>query len=138
MVTQIRRRGCRLREGDPGWQTARRSCRAQVLPGNPDRFEPSLRGFGRTTSGAHRVVARKQAAHQTVSGLAGHSAVLHQRRWPLPDRYSVWRWTREQMAKAKKSSGDFSEREAWKWFAGEYPKLAEHLTRFANALKNRQ
>ena len=47
-------------------------------------------------------------------------------------------WTREQMAKAKKSSGDFSEREAWKWFAGEYPKLAEHLTRFANALKSRQ
>ncbi|MGH8246899.1 MAG: TaqI-like C-terminal specificity domain-containing protein, partial [Gammaproteobacteria bacterium] len=47
-------------------------------------------------------------------------------------------WTREQLAKARKSSTDFSEREAWKWFSSEHPKLAEHLTPFTDALKKRQ
>jgi hypothetical protein len=46
-------------------------------------------------------------------------------------------WTRQQMAKAKKAS-DFSEREAWKWFGSEHPKLADHLTSFMDALKKRQ
>ncbi len=47
-------------------------------------------------------------------------------------------WTREQMAKAKKGAADISERAAWSWFSDEYPKLAEHLTPFMDALKKRQ
>lgn len=47
-------------------------------------------------------------------------------------------WTRVRMTKMKMSSADYSEREAWKWFAGEYPKLAEHLVSFMDALKKRQ
>jgi len=47
-------------------------------------------------------------------------------------------WTREQMAKAKKRTADVSERAAWSWFSDEYPKLAEHLAQFADALKRRQ
>src|SRR5712672_1752300 len=47
-------------------------------------------------------------------------------------------WTREQMARAKKGASDFSEREAWKWFASECPKIAEHLAPFMDALKKRQ
>ena len=57
------------------------------------------------------------------------------------DRYLIvipCGWTREQMAKARKSSGDGSEREAWKWFAADHPKLAEHLAAFTDALKKRQ
>ena len=47
-------------------------------------------------------------------------------------------WTREQMAKAKKGAADISERAAWDWFSNEYPKLAEHLAPFTEALKKRQ
>jgi hypothetical protein len=47
-------------------------------------------------------------------------------------------WTREQMAKARKGATDISERAGWNWFSGEYPKLAEHLTPFTDALKKRQ
>ena len=47
-------------------------------------------------------------------------------------------WTREQMAKARKIAADISERSAWNWFSDEYPKLAEHLSPFMNALKKRQ
>ena len=47
-------------------------------------------------------------------------------------------WTRQEMAKAKKGSADFSEREAWKWLSREYPKLAEHLAPFADALRKRR
>jgi hypothetical protein len=47
-------------------------------------------------------------------------------------------WTREQMAKSKKAATDVSERTAWNWFGDEYPKLAEHLAPFADALKKRQ
>jgi hypothetical protein len=47
-------------------------------------------------------------------------------------------WTRQQMIKSKKGSTGFSEREAWNWFGSEYPKLAEHLSPFTEALRNRQ
>jgi hypothetical protein len=47
-------------------------------------------------------------------------------------------WTRKQMAKAKNSAADVSERAAWNWFSGEHPKLAEHLPPFMDALKKRQ
>ena len=65
------------------------------------------------------------------------------RRYSINDegRYLIvipCRWTHDQMAKAKKVSTGFSEREAWKWFGGEYPKLAEHLAPFMDGLKKRQ
>jgi hypothetical protein len=47
-------------------------------------------------------------------------------------------WTREHMVKGRQSSGEFPEREAWRWFASEHPKIAEHLTPFMDALKKRQ
>jgi hypothetical protein len=47
-------------------------------------------------------------------------------------------WTRQQMANANKSSPGVSERAAWSWFSGEFPKLAAHLAPFAEALKKRQ
>jgi len=47
-------------------------------------------------------------------------------------------WTRLQMVKAKKGPAGFSEREAWNWFSSEYPRLAEHLSLFTEALRNRQ
>ncbi len=47
-------------------------------------------------------------------------------------------WTRQQMTKQRKAAATFSEREAWDWFSHEYPKLAEHLTPFTDALHKRQ
>jgi len=47
-------------------------------------------------------------------------------------------WTRQQMVKAKIGSSDFSEREAWNWFSHDYPKIAEHLAAFSDALRKRQ
>ena len=41
------------------------------------------------------------------------------------------------MAKIAKRK-DNSERAAWNWFSNEYPKLSEHFTPFADALKKRQ
>ena len=47
-------------------------------------------------------------------------------------------WTREQMAKNKNVPTDISERAAWNWFSNAYPKLADHLAPFTEALKKRQ
>lgn len=42
-------------------------------------------------------------------------------------------WTRQRMGRPV-----LSEREAWNWFSKEYPPLASHLERFADAAKKRQ
>jgi hypothetical protein len=47
-------------------------------------------------------------------------------------------WTRRQMVDAKKAISDFSEREAWNWFNRNYPGIANHLSRFTEALRKRQ
>ncbi|TRZ84619.1 restriction endonuclease subunit R [bacterium] len=47
-------------------------------------------------------------------------------------------WTRREIARTKKGSAPFSEREAWNWFSGEYKNIAEHLAPFADALRKRQ
>jgi hypothetical protein len=47
-------------------------------------------------------------------------------------------WTRQQIVKASNDPADFSERGAWNWFSREYPGIAEHLTPFADRLRERQ
>jgi hypothetical protein len=47
-------------------------------------------------------------------------------------------WTKRQMAKARKNSSNFSEKEAWKWFSHEHPGIARHLEAFSDPLRKRQ
>ncbi len=47
-------------------------------------------------------------------------------------------WTRRELARAKKGSTQLTEREAWNWFSGEFENVANHLTRFEDALRKRQ
>jgi len=47
-------------------------------------------------------------------------------------------WTRRQMAKERKASADFSEREAWNWLSSEHPGIAGHLASFIDPLRKRQ
>jgi len=47
-------------------------------------------------------------------------------------------WTKQQLAKARHSSADLSEKEAWNWFSRQYPRVAKHLNTFIETLRKRQ
>ena len=47
-------------------------------------------------------------------------------------------WTSTEMSGAKTSRGAVSERDAWIWFTGAHPRLAEHLKQFEPACRKRQ
>ncbi len=47
-------------------------------------------------------------------------------------------WTSTEMRGANTSRGAVSERDAWNWFSGAHPRLAEHLKQFEPACRKRQ
>ena len=47
-------------------------------------------------------------------------------------------WTTTEMRKDKAIRGAVSERDAWSWFSGSHPRLAEHLKQYEPACRRRQ